>query len=176
MFNKIPQEIQRNRKKKAYIIEEENNSNHLLDKDLKPAVWNKLIEIKQRTKVIQQNREYQLRNYPLRKKSNSEAEKKKLSIECFNRKKDSILERSIEVITSVQLLSRVGLCEPMNRSTTGLPVLHQLPESTQTHVHWVGDAIQPSYPLSSLLLLPPIFPSISDFSNESALCIKWPKY
>ena len=39
------------------------------------------------------------------------------------------------------------LCYPMNRSTSGLPVHHQLPESTQTHVHWVGDAIQPSHPL-----------------------------
>ena len=51
--------------------------------------------------------------------------------------------------SSVQSLSRVRLCDPMNRSTPGLPVHHQLPESTQTHVHWVGDAIQPSHPLSS---------------------------
>ena len=49
----------------------------------------------------------------------------------------------------VQLLSRVRLCDPMNLSTPGLPVHHQLPEFTQTHVHWVNDAIQPSYPLSS---------------------------
>ena len=41
------------------------------------------------------------------------------------------------------------LCDPMNCSKPGLPVHHQLPESTQTHVHWVGDAIQPSHPLSS---------------------------
>ena len=41
------------------------------------------------------------------------------------------------------------LCDPMNRSTPGLPVHHQLPEFTQTHVYWVGDAIQPSHPLSS---------------------------
>ena len=41
------------------------------------------------------------------------------------------------------------LCDPVNRSTPGLPVHHQLPESTQTHVHRVGDAIQPSHPLSS---------------------------
>ena len=40
-------------------------------------------------------------------------------------------------------------CNPMNRSTPGLPVHHQLPEFTQTHVHWVGDAIQPSHPLLS---------------------------
>ena len=45
--------------------------------------------------------------------------------------------------------SCLNLCDPMNRSTTGLPVHHQLPEFTQTHVHWVGDAIQPSHPLSS---------------------------
>ena len=42
------------------------------------------------------------------------------------------------------------LCDPMNRSTPGLPVHHQLPEFTQTHAHRVGDAIQPSHPLSSL--------------------------
>ena len=41
------------------------------------------------------------------------------------------------------------LCDPMNCSTPGLPVHHQLPESTQTHVHQVGDAIQPSHPLLS---------------------------
>ena len=68
------------------------------------------------------------------------------------------------------------LCDPMNRSTPGLPVHHQLPEFNQTHVHWVSDAIQPSHPLSSPLLLPTIFPSIRVFSNESALCIRWPKY
>ena len=45
--------------------------------------------------------------------------------------------------------SRRTLCDPMNRSTPGLPVHHQLPEGTQTHVHWVGDAIHPSHPLSS---------------------------
>ena len=61
----------------------------------------------------------------------------------------------------------------MNHSTPGLPVHHQLLESTQTYVHCVGDAIQPSHPL---LLLPSIFPSIRVFSNESALCITWPKY
>ena len=53
------------------------------------------------------------------------------------------------LFSSVQSLSRVWLCNPMNRSTPGLPVYHQLPESTQTHVHWVGDTIQPSHPLTS---------------------------
>ena len=51
--------------------------------------------------------------------------------------------------SSFQLLSHVRLCDPMNRSTPGLPVHHQLPEPTQTHFHWVSDAIQPSHPLSS---------------------------
>jgi len=45
--------------------------------------------------------------------------------------------------------SCLNLCDTMNCSTPGIPVHHQLPESTQTHVHWVGDAIQPSNPLSS---------------------------
>ena len=64
----------------------------------------------------------------------------------------------------------------MNRSTPGLPVHHQLLEFTQSHVHRGGDAIQPSHPLSSLLLPPSVFPSIRVFSNESALHIRWTKY
>ena len=56
-------------------------------------------------------------------------------------------------ISSVQFSSVAQLCptlcDPMNRSAPGLPVHHQLPEFTQTHVHQVGDAIQPSHPLSS---------------------------
>ena len=72
--------------------------------------------------------------------------------------------------------SCLTLCNPMNRSTPGLPVHHQLPEFTQTHVHWVGDAIQPSHPLSS-----PSPPALNlsqhrVFSNESTLSIRWPKY
>jgi len=54
-----------------------------------------------------------------------------------------------ETISSVQSLSHVRLCDSMNHSTPGLPVHHQLPESTQTHVHRVSDAIQPSHPLLS---------------------------
>ena len=68
------------------------------------------------------------------------------------------------------------LCDPVNRSTPGLPVHHQLPEFTQTHVHWVSDAIQPSHPLLSPSPSPSIFPSMRVFSNESALRIRWPKY
>ena len=67
------------------------------------------------------------------------------------------------------------LCNPMNRSTPGLPVHHQLPEFTQTHIHRVSDANQPSHPLSSPLLLPPIPSSIRVFSNESTLHMRWPK-
>ena len=55
------------------------------------------------------------------------------------------------------------LCDPVNRSTPGLPVHHQLPEFTQTHVRQVGDTIQPSHPLSSPSLPTPIPPSISLF-------------
>ena len=51
--------------------------------------------------------------------------------------------------SSVQLQSCPTLCDPMGCSMPGLPVHHQLPEFTQTHVHWVGDAIQPSHPLST---------------------------
>jgi len=69
-----------------------------------------------------------------------------------------------------------NLCDPMNCSIPGLPVHHHLPEFTQTHVHRGGDAIQPSHHLSPLFPLPPIPPSIRDFSNESTLCMKWPKY
>ena len=61
-------------------------------------------------------------------------------------------------------------------SMPGFPVLHYLPEFAQTHVHWVGDATQPSHPLSLPSPLPPIFPSMRVFSSKSALCIRWPKY
>ena len=80
---------------------------------------------------------------------------------------------------SVQFSSVAQSCptlhDPMDCSTPGLPVHHHLPKFTQTHVHWVSDAIQPFHSLSSLLLPPSIFPSIRVFSNESVLCIRWPK-
>ena len=76
--------------------------------------------------------------------------------------------------SSVQSCPTLG--DPMNRSTPGLPVHHQLPEFTQTHVHPVSDAIQPSHPLSSPSPPAPIPPSIRVFSNESTLRMRWPKY
>ena len=60
-------------------------------------------------------------------------------------------------------------------SMPGFPVLHYLLEFAQTHVCWVGDAIQPSHLLLPTLLLPSVFPSIRVFSNESVLRIRWPK-
>ena len=84
------------------------------------------------------------------------------------------------VIHSVQFSSVAQscptLCNPMNHSMPGLPVHHQLPEFTQTHVHQVSDAIQPSHPLSSPSPPAPIPPGIRVFSNESTLRIRWPKY
>ena len=68
------------------------------------------------------------------------------------------------------------LCNPKNYSMPGLLVHHQLPEFTQTHVHHVGDAIQPSHLCCPLLLLPSVFPSISVFSTELVFHIRWLKY
>ena len=78
-----------------------------------------------------------------------------------------------EYFSSV-MQSRPSLCNPTDCSTPGFPVHHQLLALTQTHVHWVSDAIQPSYP--TILLPPSIFPSIRVFSNESVFHIRWPKY
>ena len=78
--------------------------------------------------------------------------------------------------SSIQLLSHIWLCDPMDCSTAGLLLHNQLPEFTQTHVHWVGDAIQPSYPLSVPSL--PTF-NLSQHQGlfcESVLCTRWPKY
>ena len=64
----------------------------------------------------------------------------------------------------------------MNRSTLGLPVHHQLPEFTQTHVHRVSDTIQPSHPLSFPFSSCPQSLPASVFSNESTFRMRWPKY
>ena len=68
------------------------------------------------------------------------------------------------------------LCNTMDCSTPCFPVHHQFPEPTQTHVHHISDAIQPSLLCCPLILLLSIFPSIRDFSNESFLHIRWPQY
>ena len=67
----------------------------------------------------------------------------------FKLKKVGETTRPFSVQFSSVTQSCATLCDPMNRSTLGLPVHHQLPEFTQTHVHQVSDAIQPSHPLSS---------------------------
>ena len=80
------------------------------------------------------------------KKVKEESEKVGLKL---NIQKTKMMASSPIQFSSVQSLSHVRLCDPMNRSTPGLRVHHQLPEFTQTHVHRIGDAIQPSHPLSS---------------------------
>ena len=89
-----------------------------------------------------------------------------------------MLRRRFIGYSSVQfssvILSCLTVSDPMKCSMPALPVHHQLPASTD--ITWVGDDIQPSNSLSSLLFLPSIFPSIRSFSNESALCIRWWKY
>ena len=83
--------------------------------------------------------------------------------------------RFISGIRSVAQLC-LTLCDPMDCSTPGFPDLCHLSEFAQTHVRWVmipSNQLILYYPL---LLLPSIFPSIRIFSNESALCIRWPKY
>ena len=66
-----------------------------------------------------------------------------------------------------------ALCNTMDCSTPGFPVLHYLWELAQIHVQWVDDAIYPSHPLLLSSPLPSVFPRIRVFSNESALCIRW---
>ena len=90
---------------------------------------------------------------------------------------------AIVIIHSVQFSSDaqscLTLCNPMDHSTPGFPVHHQLPESTQTPVHWVGDAIQPSHPLSS-----PSPPTLNlsqhqglfQWVNLESIHMRWPKY
>ena len=85
-----------------------------------------------------------------------------------------VISLSVQFSSVTQLCPT--LCDPMNRSTPGLPVHHQLPEFTQTHEHRVSDDIQPSHPLLSPS--PPAFDLSQHrvFSNESVLHISWPKY
>ena len=80
---------------------------------------------------------------------------------------------SVQFSSMAQLC--LTLCNPMDCSTPGFPVHHQLPELAQTHVHQVGDAIHLTL-CHPLLLLTSILPSIRVFSSESVLRIRWPKY
>ena len=92
---------------------------------------------------------------------------------------DLCLQLRCIVLLSVQFSSVAQscptLCDPMNRSTPGLPVHHQLPEFTQTHIHRVGDAIQPSHPLSSPSPPAPNPSQHQSLSSESTLRMRWPK-
>ena len=85
----------------------------------------------------------------------------------MKRNEDSLRDLSVQFSSVAQ--SCLTLCNPMNRSTSGLPVHHQLLEFTQTHVHQVSDAIQPSHPLLSPSPPALVHPSIRVFSNESTL-------
>ena len=80
------------------------------------------------------------------------------------------------MLAHVQSLSCVRLCDPTNCSTPGFHIHHQLLELTQTHVHRVGDAVQPSHPLS--FPSPPVFnlSQHQSLSVESVLNIRWSKY
>ena len=97
---------------------------------------------------------------------------------CKSGLKPSIEVRPKQVSVQFSSVAQSCLapCNPMNRSTPGLPIQHQLPEFTQTHVYRVGDGSNHLIFCCPLLLLPPIPPSIRVFSNESALHIRWPNY
>ena len=89
-------------------------------------------------------------------------------MESFHRDRKGAKKRCIS--RKIQFSSvaqwRLTLCNPMDCSKPGLPVHHELPESTQTHVHWVSDAIQPSHPLSS-----PSLPALNLSQHQGLL--KW---
>ena len=93
------------------------------------------------------------------------------SSQCTSSYQFSIAEK-VQFSSVVQLCPT--LCDPMNHSTPGLPVHHQLQEFTQTHDHQVCDAIKPPHPLLSPSPQPSIPPSIKVFSSESTLHMRWP--
>ena len=87
-----------------------------------------------------------------------------------------LIRACLRVSVSSVAQSYLTLCNPMNCSKPGLPVYHQLLESTQTHVHWVSDAIHHLILCHPPLLPQSVFSSIRVFSNESGLRIRWPNY
>ena len=91
---------------------------------------------------------------------------------CSARKSNFSQDQSISSVAQ----SCPTLCDPIDCSTTGFPVHHQLAEPTQTYVYCVSNAIETSHPLLHLVLPPSLFPSIKVFSNELVLCIRWPNY
>ena len=88
----------------------------------------------------------------------------RLSSQCFPVQFNSVTQ------------SCLTLCDPINRSTPDLPVRHQLPESTQPHVHQVGDAFQPSHSRSFPSPPAPNPSQHQRFYNELTLCMRWPQY
>jgi len=96
----------------------------------------------------------------------------KLALAIWNLLCSYTVSQSVSSVTQ----SCPTLCDPMNRSTPGLPLHHKLPEYTQTHVH--REVMSSSHLIlcRPLLLLPPIPPSIRVFSNEQTLSMRWPKY
>ena len=103
--------------------------------------------------------------------------KEKLSFSIYLNAYSICVWTSISIWTYLLLFSHLVMSEslqPLDRSTPGFPVFHYLPKFAQTYVHWVSDAIQPSYSHCLLLLL--IFPCTKGFSSESALHTSWPKY
>ena len=122
------------------------------------------------TRIPQETRKSQINNLTLHLK---QLEKEEIKNPTVSRRKEILKIRTEinaketkETISSVQFSSVTQscptLCDPMNRSTPGLPVHHQLPEFTQIHVHRVSDAIQPSHPLSS-----PSSPAPNPSQNQS---------
>ena len=96
---------------------------------------------------------------------------------CFSIKLlgSSWICRTIVCCCSVTI-SCLTLWDSMNCTMPDFLVPHHLLKYAPTHVHWVGDTIQPSHPLCPLLLMPSVFPSIRVFSSESVLSIRWPNY
>ena len=100
------------------------------------------------------------------------------NLDSILKSRDITLFREVCLVNSVQFSCWVvsDSLRPHGLQHFRPPCPSPTPEFTQTHVYQVSDAIQPSHPLLSLLLLPSIFPSIRVFSNESVLHTRWPKY